>query len=282
MEMAQKGERMMTIQEMKMRKKALGYSNQKLSVLSGVPSSTIQKILGGTTASPRYDTLQRLEAALQEIGNADPQQHRPESMSCGIAEPSASYGKKRQKEYTLEDYYALPDEQRAELIDGVLYDMASPSTVHQELIGILHLQMAGYVRDRKGFCKVMVSPFDVQLDMDNRTMVQPDLLVICDRSKIRRNCCFGAPDMVIEILSPSTRRKDLILKTQKYNTAGVREYWILDPDNRQVIVYDFDHDRYPVIYGFTDHIPVGIWDGELEIDFSAVSEEIAYLYEEET
>ena len=272
----------MTIPEMKMRKKTLGYSNQKLSLLSGVPSSTIQKILGGTTASPRYDTLQRLEAVLKEKEEAAPlRQHRPESLSHGVAEPSVSYGKKEQREYTLEDYYRLPDERRAELIDGVLYDMASPGTVHQELVGILHLLLAGYVRDRRGSCKVFVSPFDVQLDMDDRTMVQPDLLVICDRSKIRKNCCFGAPDMVMEILSPSTRRKDLILKTQKYSTAGVREYWILDPDNRQVIVYDFAHDRYPVIFGFTDRIPVGIWDGELEIDFSAVSEEIAYLYEEE-
>ena len=144
---------------------------------------------------------------------------------------------------------------------------------------ILYLLFAQFVQGQKGPCKVIVSPFDVQLDRDDRTMVEPDLMVICDRDKIQMRCCYGAPDMVIEIVSPSSRRKDLILKTQKYMDAGVREYWVIDPDNRQILVYDFAHERYPVIYGFGDTVPVGIWDGRLEVDFNLVSEEIAYLYE---
>lgn len=270
----------MTIQEMKDRKRTLGYSNQMLSELSGVPVSTIQKILGGTTASPRHDTLCRLEAALIKKRSGEPAyRYDTASSDLMISEPSSPYGKKRQGNYTLEDYYALPEDRRTELIDGVLYDMASPSGVHQELIGILYLLFAQFVQAQKGPCKVIVSPFDVQLDRDDRTMVEPDLMVICDREKIQMRCCYGAPDMVIEIVSPSSRRKDLILKTQKYMDAGVREYWIIDPDNRQILVYDFAHERYPVIYGFKDTVPAGIWDGRLEVDFNVVSEEIAYLYE---
>jgi Uma2 family endonuclease len=158
--------------------------------------------------------------------------------------------------------------------------MASPSGVHQELIGLLHLIFAGYVRSRKGTCKVFLSPFDVQLDCDNRTMVEPDLLVICSREKIRMRCLYGAPDLAVEIVSPSSRRKDMILKTHKYEHAGVREYWIIDPGKRQVIVYDFANESYPMIYGFEDRIPVGIWEGDLTVDFAQISEEIAYLYEE--
>ena len=267
----------MTIEQMRERKKELGYTNEQLSQLSGVPIGTLQKVLGGATRSPRYDTLQCIEAVLWPEG---------EVQQASAIREETSYRAKgedvwdRQGTYTLDDYYALPDEKRVELIDGVFYDMAAPSGVHQELIGLLHLIFAGYVRSKKGTCKVFLSPFDVQLDCDNRTMVEPDLLVICMREKIRMRGIYGAPDLAIEIVSPSSRKKDLILKTQKYEHAGVREYWIIDPQKRQVIVYDFAHENYPVIYGFDDRIPVGIWDGDLTVDFSEISEEIAYLYEE--
>ena len=267
----------MTIEQMRERKKELGYTNEQLSQLSGVPIGTLQKVLGGATRSPRYDTLQCIEAVLWPEGEADSRSVIREDSSCRVKDP---YVWDRQGTYTLDDYYALPDEKRVELIDGVFYDMASPSGVHQELIGLLYLIYAGYVRSRKGTCKVFLSPFDVQLDCDNRTMVEPDLLVICSREKIRMRCLYGAPDLAVEIVSPSSRRKDMILKTHKYEHAGVREYWIIDPGKRQVIVYDFANESYPMIYGFEDRIPVGIWEGDLTVDFAQISEEIAYLYEE--
>lgn len=267
----------MTIEQMRERKKELGYTNEQLSQLSGVPIGTLQKVLGGATRSPRYDTLQCIEAVLWPEGDAHTQSVIREDNSYSVKDP---FVWDRQGEYTLDDYYALPDEKRVELIDGVFYDMASPSGVHQELIGLLYLIFAGYVRGKQGSCKVFLSPFDVQLDRDNRTMVEPDLLVICNREKIRMRCLYGAPDLAIEIVSPSSRRKDMILKTHKYEHSGVREYWIIDPQRRQVIVYDFAHESYPVIYGFEDRIPVGIWEGALTVDFSEISKEIAYLYEE--
>ena len=172
----------MTIEQMRERKKELGYTNEQLSQLSGVPIGTLQKVLGGATRSPRYDTLQCIEAVLWPEGDAHTQSVIREDNSYSVKDP---FVWDRQGEYTLDDYYALPDEKRVELIDGVFYDMASPSGVHQELIGLLYLIFAGYVRGKQGSCKVFLSPFDVQLDRDNRTMVEPDLLVICNREKIR-------------------------------------------------------------------------------------------------
>ena len=260
----------MTIEQMRERKKELGYTNEQLSQLSGVPIGTLQKVLGGATRSPRYDTLQCIEAVLWPEGEADSRSVIREDSSYRVKDP---YVWDRQGTYTLDDYYALPDEKRVELIDGVFYDMASPSGVHQELIGLLHLIFAGYVRSRKGTCKVFLSPFDVQLDCDNRTMVEPDLLVICSREKIRMRCLYGAPDLAVEIVSPSSRRKDMILKTHKYEHAGVREYWIIDPKYRIVTVHRFDEEEYhPVTYTFQDEIPVGISDGMCAIDFSRILE----------
>ena len=113
------------------------------------------------------------------------------------------------------------------------------------------------------------SPVDVQLDCDEKTMVQPDVVVVlCDRSKVIRRCIYGAPDLVVrDTLSPSTRQKDVTIKLNKYIAAGVREYWIIDPDQCQVLVYDFSAAIYPVIYGFDAKIPVAIWDGDCVIDF---------------
>lgn len=275
---------MMTIEEMKQRKARLGITNEELARRSGVPLGTVQKVLGGTTRSPRYETLRKLEEVL-----ADTKEQRSYTYShygtMMVGQPPAAYGngkpiEKRQGEYTLEDYYALPEDCRYELIDGVLFEMNSPATVHQALIGLLHLEFAQFVRENKGPCKVFLSPFDVRLDMDDRTMVEPDLLVICSRDRIGPKYCKGAPDLAVEVLSPSTKLKDMKLKTRKYKNAGVREYWIVDPDTRVILVYDFEKEEFPVIYGFDDKIPVQIWEGKLEVDFARISEEIAYLYEE--
>ena len=184
-------------------------------------------------------------------------------------------------EYTLTDYYQIPDERRVELIDGVIYDMSAPGCDHQLIAGLIHARLLAHVSSRKGTCLPMISPVDVQLDCDEKTMVQPDVVVVCDRSKVIRRCIYGAPDLVIEILSPSTRRKDVTIKLNKYIAAGVREYWIIDPDQCRVLVYDFSAAIYPVIYGFDAKIPVAIWDGDCVIDFQEVYDYIHFLYEKD-
>ena len=124
----------------------------------------------------------------------------------------------------------------------------------------------------------MISPLDVQLDCDNKTMVQPDVVVVCDRDKIIKRCVYAAPDLVVEVLSPYTKKKDMTLKMHKYANAGVKEYWLIDPDKKKIIVYNFIKDDYS-IYGFDSIIPVAIWDGDCQIDFNVILEAIQFLYE---
>jgi len=197
-----------------------------------------------------------------------------------IREPQTAYQTKRQGEYTLDDYYALPEERRVELIDGVIYEMTSPSVPHQ-LVGLeIWRQIETYVRRKKGSCIPLAAPVDVQLDCDEKTMVQPDVLIVCDRDKIIKRCIYGAPDFVVEVLSPSTKKKDMMIKLNKYMDAGVREYWMVDTDGKRVIVYDFTKENYPEIYGFDARIPLGIFDGDCEIDFTEIYDYIKFLYEE--
>lgn len=256
----------MTVKEMKKRKKELGYTNEKVSELSGVPLGTVQKIFAGVTDSPRYDTLQALEKVFER--------------ECSVVmETTAAYQVKRQGGYTLEDYYALPDEQRVELIDGVIYDMSAPASVHQLLCSEIREQLRSYIRGKNGTCIPFVAPVDVQIERDDKTMLQPDVLVVCDRSKIIKRCIYGAPDFIVEILSPSTRKKDMTVKLKKYIEAGVAEYWIVDPDKKKVAVYDFANEELPAVYGFDARIPVGIFGGECKIDFAEIYEYVSFLYE---
>lgn len=282
----------MTIEEMQNRKKELGYSYEKLAELSGIPLGTVQKILGGITKTPRFETRQALEAVLSGAGVYTPEKvstdadaiaydFSPESgMKSAVAEAAAVYSVKKPGEFTLEDYYQIPDEQRVELIDGVFFEMTAPTNPHQILIGEIYRELMNYVRQNKGKCMPLVSPVDVQLDCDDRTMVQPDVLVICDRDKMKRRVVYGAPDFIVEILSPSTRRKDMNLKMAKYSEAGVREYWMVDPDKKKVVVYNLEHEEFPVIYTFEDEVPVGIFEGKCRIDFADIYENMRFLYEE--
>ena len=122
-----------------------------------------------------------------------------------------------------------------------------------------------------------MSPIDVQLDLDDRTMVEPDVVILCDRSRLTRRCILGAPDFVVEVLSHSTRKKDMTLKMHKYASAGVREYWIIEPDQRKVVVYNLAENEIPAIYSFRDPIPVGIWDGGCTVDLSLLDDLLTEL-----
>ena len=196
-------------------------------------------------------------------------------MVCGAAVP---YGQKKQGEYTLEDYYALPEDKRYELIDGVLYEMTVPTTVHQIIALQMCYQIERFIEEREGNCMTYIAPVDVQLDCDDKTMVEPDVIILCDRSKDINRCIYGAPDFVAEVLSKSTRRKDIGVKTYKYSNAGVREYWMIDPKDMKVIVYTFaqndDAEDTVSIFEFQDKIPVGIYNGELKIDFAKISKRL--------
>ena len=173
------------------------------------------------------------------------------------------------KIYTFDDIQAMPEDARVELIDGQLYDMAAPKKIHQDLLSQLFVTIYQYIAQKGGDCKAYPAPFGVYLDERTNTFVEPDISVICDRSKLDENGCHGAPDWIIEIVSPSSRRMDYVLKLFKYRSTGVREYWVVDPEKSRVSVWNFEQETLTE-YGFAATIPAGIYD-DFSIDFSKIS-----------
>ena len=161
--------------------------------------------------------------------------------------------------YTIADIEALPEGQRAELIDGRMYMMATPSLNHQDILVWLSVRIFNFIESHKGKCRVVPAPFGVFIKKDDRNYFEPDISVICDRDKLNEKGCNGAPDWIIEIVSPSTERMDYGVKLFKYRSAGVREYWIINPRTRTVNVFDFEHDQESAQYCFEDEIPVCIY-----------------------
>ena len=165
-------------------------------------------------------------------------------------------------------YLQSPEGERAELIDGQIYMMAPPSRRHQEIIGSLYRKIADYIDMKRGACKVYLAPFAVFLNNNNVNYVEPDISIICDKNKLDDKGCNGAPDWIIEIVSPSSKRMDYYIKLFKYRTAGVREYWIVDPIREMILVYDFENDDYEQ-YSFSEIVKVRIYD-DFEINFTTI------------
>ena len=192
----------MTLEEMKRIKKERGLTYEKIAELSNVPLGTVQKVFSGATHSPRYETVLALEKVLGTGGNS------------AFREPTAGYtdaSEKLPEEYTIRDLQELPYDHYIELIDGCLYHIGTPASVHQIIVGELYRAFWDLIEEHECGCTAFVSPFGVQLDMDERTLVIPDLSIVCDPSKIREDGLYGAPDLVVEVLSPSTRRRDMTI-----------------------------------------------------------------------
>ena len=161
--------------------------------------------------------------------------------------------------YTTDDIYALPEGTRAELIDGRIYYMAPPSRKHQAIAGKLF-------NTKGGSCEPYIAPFAVFLNADDKNYVEPDISVICDKNKLTDKGCSGSPDWIIEIVSPGSRRMDYSIKLFKYRSAGVREYWIVDPDKNRILIWNFETEDTGD-YTFTDTVKAGIYP-DLSIDCS--------------
>ena len=168
----------------------------------------------------------------------------------------------RENSYTVDDIYDLPDGERAELIDGKIYYMAPPSTKHQRLVRKFTYEIERYIRQHEGDCEVFPAPFAVFLDKDDTAYFEPDLSVICDTSKLDEKGCHGAPDWIIEIVSPGSKSMDYFTKLMKYQAAGVREYWIVNPVKEQIMVYQFEEGSVKEVetYSFDEDVPVGIYE----------------------
>ena len=155
--------------------------------------------------------------------------------------------------YNVEYMEALPEDVRAELIDGRLYYMAAPTRTHQRLVMFLSGNIWNYIKEKNCGCQVYPAPLALYLEEDDYTYLEPDLMVVCDNSKMDEKGCHGAPDLIAEIVSPSTRSRDYLLKLNKYQSAGVREYWILDMEKDVILIYDFEHEKV-FSYGWEDKV----------------------------
>ena len=288
-------------------------SYKEISDKSGVPLSTVQKVLGGITI-PRTKTLEQLEMVFDSfveqgsprwMGAVSFEELMLKGNHSDILEQLSRYnniledgvvaetntfnsGKsgddntnlisfigKKSGGYSVMDYESLPSDIKVELIDGYFYDMASPSKIHQTILIEMLFQLKSQISKNKGKCKVYIAPSDVQLDDDDKTVVQPDLFILCNKDMIKDvKRTHGAPEFVVEVLSDTTRRKDMTLKLNKYMNAGVKEYWIVDPDKHYIIKYFFDKMELANIYTFDDVIPLEIYDGKIEVDFKMISKEL--------
>lgn len=181
------------------------------------------------------------------------------------------------KEYTTEDILALPDGERAELIDGEMFMMASPTNVHQSILMWISNIIFNHIQSKKGKCRVYAAPFAVFLKKDRYNYVEPDIMVVCDRDKLDECGCHGAPDWSIEIVSPSSIKMDYERKVKAYREAGVREYWIIDPYEEKIIVYLFEEcdEREKSEHTFNDTISSAVIK-DLNINLNELRDYILY------
>ncbi len=188
---------------------------------------------------------------------------------------------KAEDRFTYADYLTWDDGQRWELIDGVAFCMSpGPNRLHQKWLGELHRQIANYLDDKP--CEVYLAPCDVRLpevsdasDEVTITVVQPDIMVVCDRDKLDDRGVKGAPDLVVEIISPRTAKRDITTKYELYQRHGVKEYWLMYPNDRTLLVYRLSDDsRYgtPEVFGEGDSVPVSLL-GDLTVDMGKVFRE---------
>lgn len=165
------------------------------------------------------------------------------------------------RDFTMEDIKDLPEGVRAELIDGQIFYFAAPKEIHQRLLGNLYFGIREYVKKNEGTCKVYMAPFAVNLSEDGKNYLEPDMIVVCDKNKIKEDGCYGTPDFVIEIISKSTKARDYGIKTLKYRNSGVKEYWIVDPVREIVLTYWFEDETFNTIYGINDEIESKLFPG---------------------
>jgi Uma2 family endonuclease len=209
----------------------------------------------------------------------------PETSTDVLCEPPLAYGTltlDESKRYTYADYLTWFDDKRRELINGFIHLLSAPNTFHARITHLTSLFFGSFVRNRKGKCRIFHAPFDVRLPLNNETsdseiynVVQPDICVICDLSKLDEKGCLGAPDLIVEVLSPSTLKKDLNYKFNLYEAAGVQEYWVVNPKAKTVNVFLLQPNGFYDLgteYDCGQKAPVHIFEG-LEIDLNELFEE---------
>lgn len=292
---------MLTINEMKKIRTAKGLSYEEIAKLSGVSVSSVQKLFGGENANPRRTTIEKLNQAFNSLDIylcdiSDKKDQNLYENKNEVQEPGARYtiyGKNKMVSggyenifsrtgYTYEDYLALelPEGKRVEIIDGIIYDMASSSYTHQAISGYINNFLNNELRKRKRRCLSFASPVDVRLDYSDgpTTVVQPDIVIKCSeelQTDEDGNEIPWIPRFVIEIISKSSKTKDMYIKTKKYRESGIQEYWIINNKKKQVIKHNFLNETIEV-FGYNEKVPIDIFNGDIQIDMKELED---YLHE---
>jgi len=274
---------MLTLTEINQLRKEYAYSYEMISEESGVPLSTVQKVLGGVTKNPRRETLEAI-SKIFECKNISRYSIYPDDgsirqvlvMEDTAADYMTGYGGYRpsnRKGYSAAQLENISGNARWELIDGVLYYLAAPTVEHQLILNEISFSFNQFIRSKHKNCIPLSAPVDIYYSESSDDRVQPDFMVYCDpdkRKNIRDAKKRGVPDFVCEIISPSTSAKDYYLKRNIYKEHGVREYWMIDYAHNKITVEDFTSDAGQEVYHFSDKVPVNIYNGELVIDFAAI------------
>lgn len=263
-------------ERLRIMRESLFMTQKDLEERSGVYQADISKIERGE-ANPSLATMKKLtdsmNMSLEFFGE---RKQRIKECEVPLNEVVARcHPDKFQGEFKVNDLMDLPEPVCLELMEGVVYDLASPAPtiLHQRIVGKLFYEFTDYINKHGGKCEALISPVSVQFENDDRTLLLPDLLVVCDTTKVRRDGVMGAPDFVLEVISKATGKRDYAYKTAIYAKQGVREYWILDPMKKCLITYFFENDYMPTMHFGNEKVPVMIYEGELEIDLSVISEQ---------
>ena len=252
----------------------IGLTQKELGQKAGMTQADVSRIERGE-GNPSLDTITRLAATL---GCRYENDFAPISNGHKAVLPSDKFIPfldeiKAQGLYRVEDMEAMPEEVRAELIDGVIYDMAEPTTSHQWIVARIQYLFMEYILNNKGDCK----PFQdvaVTFKDDECDYLVPDLTIVCSRDKYDIKKIIDAPDFVLEVISEAGGIRDYTIKLRKYREKGVREYWLVDPFKDKVLVYFFEKDEYPCIYPLDFEVGVNIYNGELTINVGSILREM--------
>ena len=254
----------------------LKISQRELEKRSGVRQAEICKIENGE-GNPSLKTMGRLFAAMNKELIFTDRSHSADRVSefelDTVTESIARYLNlsKKQGFYTVDDMEMIPEGLFVELIDGFIYDMSVPNLKHQIFIKNIQKAFDKFIDDKGGACITLSGQTGLWFEDDDKDLLIPDMMVVCDQNKLQEKGIVGAPDFILEVLSPSTRARDLSIKKNKYKEKGVREYWLLDPKKEKLLVYDWhEGDDMPCIYGRNDVAPVMIYDGELTLNMAEI------------
>lgn len=305
----------MDVKELKERKKALKLTTIELAKKAGLPYGTVSKIMTGETQNPTMATLELLDNALsheemvarvsayKEELLAYIQKHLDEKIDQikfekeyraehNLDDAPIPYAKPRKdggsisssngnlalfgdKRVTEEILAQFGEDRNVELIDGHIIVNEAPGMDHQMVVQNLGYVIHDFIRANKGKCVLYSVGVNVRLDEDDYTVVIPDIVVLCDKSRMNRKCIIGAPDWVIEVTSPSTRDNDYDLKMHKYMHAGVREYWVIDLEREKIVTFIEGQPMETHIYGFEDEVPVYIYEAKLKIKLTDIGIDFA-------